>query len=191
MTGGHHVHWLPLGFTALLALMGVWLNQVAERPLSQDNAGFTHDPDYIVEHFNVQTYDLAGRPRHHLGARHMIHYMDDDTTELDQPRFRLTTTGQAPVEVSAERGLMFGDRDSVHFLGDVRARRDAARNQAAFSLTGEHLRVVPDAGLLSSDKPITLRQGKSIIHAGGLYVDDRNKRLEFTGGVRGIYEKTH
>lgn len=191
MTGGHHVHWLPIGFVALLALMGVWLNRVAERPLVFDNAGFAHDPDYIVERFNVQTFDLTGHPRHHLSAGRMVHYMDDDSTELDQPRFRLTTAGQAPVEVSARRGLMFGDRDSVHFLGDVRARRNADGNQAAFDLSGEHLRVVPDAGLLSSDKPITLRQGKSVIHAGGLRVDDHKKRMEFTGGVRGIYEKIH
>lgn len=191
MTGGQHVHWLPIGFAALLTLMSVWLNQLAERPQVLDNAGFSHDPDYIVEHFNVQAFDLSGKPRHRLTARRMIHYMDDDTTELDQPRFRLTTADQAPVDVGARRGLMFGDRESVHFLGDARATRGATRDQSAFILTGEHLRVVPNAGLLSSDKPVTLRQGKSVIHAGGLYVDDHNKRLELTGGVRGLYEKTH
>ncbi len=191
MTGGHHIHWLPLGFVALLALMSAWLNQLAERPQVLDNTGFSHDPDYIVEHFNVQAFDLGGRPRHRLIAQRMIHYMDDDTTELDQPRFRLTTAGQAPVDVSSRRGLMFGDRDSVHFLGDVRATRSATRDQSAFILTGEHLRVVPDAGLLSSDKPVILRQGTSVIHAGGMYADDHNKRLELTGGVRGLYEKTH
>ncbi|MDD5387913.1 MAG: LPS export ABC transporter periplasmic protein LptC [Gallionellaceae bacterium] len=191
MTGGQHVHWLPIGFAALLTLMSAWLNQVAEHPQVLDNAGFTHDPDYIVEHFKVQAFDISGRPRHRLIAQRMIHYMDDDTTELDQPRFRLTTAGQAPVDVSSRRGLMFGDRESVHFLGDVRATRSATRDQSAFILTGEHLRVVPDAGLLSSDKPVTLRQGKSVIHAGGLYLNDHNKQLELTGGVRGLYEKTH
>jgi len=190
MTGGHHVHWLPIGFVALLTLMSAWLNQLAERPQVQDNTGFTHDPDYIVEHFNVQAFDISGKPRHRLIAQRMTHYMDDDTTELDQPRFRLTTADQAPVDISARRGLMFGDRDSVHFLGDVRATRSASRDQTAFILTGEHLRAVPDAGLLSSDKPVILRQGKSVIHAGGLYVDDHNQRLELTGGVRGLYEKT-
>ncbi len=190
MTGGHHVHWLPIGFAALLALMSAWLNQLAERPRLDDNAGFTHDPDYIVELFKVQTFDLAGRPRHYLSARRMIHYMDDDTSELEQPQFRLTTVGRAPINVRARRGLIFGDRESVHFLGDVEARRDSTRDQAAFILTGEHLRAIPDAGLLNSEKPVILRQGKSVIHAGGLYVDEHSKRLELTGGVRGNYEKT-
>jgi lipopolysaccharide export system protein LptC len=191
MTGGHHVHWLPLGFVALLALLGTWLNQLAQSPPALDNAGFTHDPDYIVEHFNVQTFDLAGQPRQHLIAREMRHFMDDDSSELIQPQFRLTSDHLAPLDISARRGVIFGDRDSVHFLGDARAVRAATADQPAFNLSGEHLRAVPDAGILSSDKPVTLRQGKSVIHAGGLYVDEHNKRLELTGGVRGVYEKTH
>jgi lipopolysaccharide export system protein LptC len=191
MRGGHHVHWLPLAFAAMLALISGWLNQVAERPLVQDDAGFTHDPDYIVENFNAQTFDLEGRPYQFLSARRMIHYMDDDTSELDQPQFRLTRADRAPIEVSARRGLIFGERDSIHFLDDVRATRSAKPGQAAFVLTGEHLRVVPDAGIMSSDKPVTLRQGESVIHAGGLYSDDHSKRLELTGGVRGLYEKPH
>lgn len=191
MTGGHHVHWMPLGLVALIALLGGWLNQLAELPPVQDDAGFAHDPDYIVEHFNVQAFDNEGRPRHHLSAHRMVHYMDDDTSELELPHFRLTSVGQAPLEVRAQRGLIFGDRESVHFLGDVQAIREATRDQAAIKVTGEHLRVIPDAGILNSDKPVILSQGKSVIRAGGLYADEHNKRMELTGGVRGIYETTH
>jgi lipopolysaccharide export system protein LptC len=189
MTAGHHVHWMPLGLAALIALLGVWLNHLAERPQVEDNTGFVHEPDTIVEHFKVQTFDTAGRPLHLLTARRMLHYMDDDTSELDLPLFRLTSTDQPPVEVRARRGLVFGDRRSVHFLGDVQATREATADQLALTLTGEHLRVVPEAGILNSDKPVTLRQGQSVIHAGGLYVDEPKKRLELTGGVRGLYEK--
>jgi lipopolysaccharide export system protein LptC len=159
--------------------------------VARDDAGFDHDPDYIVEQFKVWTFDIEGKPRHHLTAERMIHYMDDDTSELAKPTFRLTSAKRAPIEVSADRGLIFGDRDSVHFLGDARATRGATPAQSAFTLSGEHLRVVPDAGILNSDKPVTLRQGKSVIRAGGLYVDERKQRLELTGGVRGLYEKTH
>jgi lipopolysaccharide export system protein LptC len=190
MTGGHHVHWLPLAFVASLALLSTWLNQLAQSPKTQDNAGFTHDPDYIVEQIQVQTFALDGRPQQRLVAQRMVHYMDDDSTELVQPRFRLTTADLAPVDVTAQRGLIFGDRDSVHFLGDAHASRGATPNQAAFILTSEHLRVLPEANILSSDKPVILRQEKSVIRAGGLYADEHSKRLELTGGVRGIYEKT-
>lgn len=192
MTGGHHhVHWLPLVLAALIALMSAWLNQLAKSPEAADDTGFDHAPDYIVENFKVRTYGLDGQPRHILQAQRMIHYMDDDTSELDRPLFHLTTAERARIEISAQRGLIFGDRDSIHFLGEVRAMRHASPEQSAFLLTGEHLRVVPDAGILNSDKPITLHQGKSAIHAGGLYADEQKQRLELTGGVRGQYETTH
>ena len=189
MTGGHHVHWLPLGFAVLLALLSAWLNQVAERPQAVDNAGFTHDPDYIVERFRVQTFDLSGKPRYRLDARRMTHYMDDDSTVLTQPRFHLNSGEQAPMDVGARRGLIFGDRESLHFLGDAQAVRAATPDHPALSLSGEHLRAIPDAGILSSDNPVTLRLGNTVIHAGGLYADNHSKRLDLTGGVRGIYEK--
>lgn len=191
MTGGHHVHWLPLALAALIALMSAWLNQLANTPVAYNDFGFDHDPDYIVEDFTVRAFDGEGRPKHQLVAQRLVHYMDDDTSELDQPRFRLTAAGRAPIDVSSRRGLIFGDRDSVHFLGDARAIRAATPEQSAFALSGEHLRVVPDAGILNSDKPVILRQGQSVIHAGGLYADEHNKRLDLTGGVRGLYEKTH
>ena len=188
MTGGHHVNWLPLALAAMIALMSAWLNQLAKAPRPLDDRGFTHDPDYIVEQFKVRTFDLEGKPRHLLSARRMVHYMDDDTSELDLPFFHLTTAQRAPIEVVAQRGLIFGDRDSIHFIGEARATRGATAAQSAFVLSGEHLRVVPDAGILNSDKPVILRQGGSAIHAGGLYADERNQRLELTGGVRGHYE---
>jgi len=188
--GGHHVQWLPLGIAALLALLSTWLNHLAELPLVEDNSGFAHDPDYVVEDFNAQAYDLAGRPKHRLQARRMTHYMDDDSIELEAPSFLLTTPGRAPVEVHGRRGLVFADVGSVHFLGDVRVTQAATVDQAAFTLDTEHLRVVPDAGILSSDKPVILRQGNSVINAGSLFIDDHNKLLTLIGGVRGHYEKT-
>ncbi len=188
MTTGHHVHWMPVGLAALLALLSFWLNQLVEQPGTLDNAGFGHDPEYIVENFTAQAFDRQGDPRHRLEAARMVHYMDDDTTTLDQPFFRLTTTGQAPTEVRARRGLIIGQGETVHFLDDVRAVRLPHAGRPALTLNGEHLRAVPDAGILSSDKPVVFRQGLSVIRAGGMYADDQV--LKLTGGVRGLYDKT-
>lgn len=85
MIGGHHIHWPPLALAALLALLGFWLNLVGVRPNIVDNAGFGHDPDYVVERFDALAFDVRGEPRHRLAAERMTHYMDDDTTVLDNP----------------------------------------------------------------------------------------------------------
>jgi lipopolysaccharide export system protein LptC len=189
MTAGHHVNWLPLGGVALLALLSAWLNQLAMAPQVIDNGGFAHDPDFIAEQFSAQSFDQQGRPQHRLSATRMAHYMDDDTMELQAPRFQLEGD-HSVMRVEARRGLIFGEGEAVHFLGDVVATRQVGPGQPLFSLKTEHLRVVPDSGIMTSEKPVELRQGNSEIHAGGLFIDNQNKLLRLTGGVRGLYEKT-
>lgn len=189
MTTGHHVQWLPLGVAALLAVMSFWLNQLVHTERPFDTAGFTHDPDYIVEHLTAYGFDLDGNPRHRLDTVRMTHYMDDDTTALEQPRYSQITPGKAPLEVRAKRGLIIGQGEVVHFLDDARATRQATADQPAMTLDGEHFRVLPDAHILTSDKPVVLRQGLSVMHGGSLYADDHV--LNLTGGVTGRYEKAN
>lgn len=189
MTGGHHVQWMPLGSVALLALLSGWLNHLASTPGVVDNAGFAHDPDFIVEAFSARSFDAEGRPQHSLSAQRMAHYMDDDTTELVEPRFALTAADRALLRVEARRGLIFGEGEAVHFLENVRASRQSQFGQSPFELETTHLRVVPNSGVITSEKPVTLRQGSSSIQAGGLLIDHRNQLLKLSGGVRGHYEQ--
>lgn len=188
MTGGHHVQWMPLGSVALLALLSGWLNHLASAPKMVDNAGFGHDPDFIVEAFQARSFDAQGRPQHALSARRMTHYMDDDTTELLDPRIMLTSADRAVVRVEARRGLIFGEGEAVHFLDGARISREKAATEAPYLLEAQHLRVVPNDAVITSEKPVTLRQNGSLLQAGGLKLDHRKQLLELTGGVRGQYE---
>jgi hypothetical protein len=60
MSLGYHVHWPPMVLALFLALLGAWLNQVAVKMPVEDDAGFAHEPDYIVEDFNALAFDIAG-----------------------------------------------------------------------------------------------------------------------------------
>ena len=42
MTGGHHVHWLPLVLAAMLALMSAWLNQLAKADRKSTRLNSSH-----------------------------------------------------------------------------------------------------------------------------------------------------
>jgi len=45
-----------------------------------------HDPDYLVANFTTTTYNQEGAAESILSAARMIHYPDDDSTELTAPR---------------------------------------------------------------------------------------------------------
>jgi lipopolysaccharide export system protein LptC len=191
MMGGHQVHWLPLGLVTLLALLGMWLNQLTHRPVVVDNGGFAHEPDTIVKNFNALAFDREGRPLHRLSATRLVHYMDDDTTELDSPRFSVLARDRVRSEVTARRGQVSSNGQHVHLLGDVRLSRLGPGDQAPLTLETEYLWIIPDAGIMQTHKPVTLKQGRAVIMAGNLLVNDPNKEVTLSGGVHGSYAKTH
>src|SRR5688572_457196 len=71
----------PLGLMLALALLTFYL----ERTVREDDAPPAlrrHDPDYLVTNFTTTTYNRDGAAETVMSAAQMVHYPDDDTTEL-------------------------------------------------------------------------------------------------------------
>lgn len=189
MIGGHRVHWLPLGLATLLALLGMWLNQLTHRPVVVDNGGFAHEPDTIVTNFNALAFNRAGQPLHRLSAGRLVHFMDDDTTVLEFPRFSVLEKQSARSEVTADRGQVSGNGQHVHFIGNVKLTRQAQGEPVPASLETDYLWITPDARIMQTHKPVILTRGSTIITAGSLLVNDKTKQISLNGGVHGSYAK--
>lgn len=186
-SGGFHVNWTPIGLVLFLAMLGVWLNQVSGRIESVDNAGFTHDPDYIVENFDALAFAPDGAPQHRLMADRLTHFMDDDTTVLDKPRFR-SLDSRATAEVNARRALISTDGKRVFFLKDVHISRNFPGNGPPITMDTEYLQVNPYERVMMTDRNVTLRQGRSVVTANKLLIDNNAQLLSLEGTVRGTYE---
>ena len=188
MTGAQHIHWPPLLIACLLAAITLWLNQLdGKLPVVVDTAGFTHDPDYYVLEFDALVFDPQGKPLHSLRADRLIHYMDDDTTVLDNPVYQATDT-RGKLVVRSHRALLSADNRHVHFFDEVVIVRTPPGDRPPLSLRTEYLHVTPDARTLRTDKPVELRQGASIITASALFADGNRDELILTGTVRGHHE---
>ncbi|MEW5786521.1 MAG: LPS export ABC transporter periplasmic protein LptC [Pseudomonadota bacterium] len=187
MTGvGYHVNWTPLGLALILAALGTWLNVVSRHTETVDNAGFTHDPDYLVENFDALAYDLQGNPQHRLTATRMTHYMDDDTTVLDQPGFQSLDT-RARAEVHSRRALISADGKRVFFLDRVRVNHLPAGANTPITVETDYLQVTPEMRTLETDRSIILRQGTAQVGAGRLFIDGKAGTVSLSGQVRGTY----
>lgn len=182
--------WLPLAIVGGLVILTTWLGQLVQTPLSRTSAAIGHTPEYFAEDFNITAYDVGGEPRYRLNAVHMVHYMDDETTELDAPRFVREGAGISRVVVRSLHGKVSSDGRDVHFIGDVRMLQERGTDAPPLELSTEYLQVLPEADRMLTDRPVLLKEGRSEVRGAGMVADGKQRTLDLQGRVRGIYE-TH
>ena len=86
---------LPLVLLALLAALIFWLNQSVRAPSLGQEGDLRRAPDYMIENFSAVRMDHDGVTRHVLFAKRMLHYPDEDTTDLEQPHFQMLSNDSA------------------------------------------------------------------------------------------------
>lgn len=185
MTPGS-VNWQPLLIAATLAGLTLWLNHATEVAVIRDDGGFSHIPDYYIDNFRATAFDADGHPLHVLQAQRMVHYMDDDTTSLTEPRYAQQRPGKPAIQASARRGVVSGNGDHVHFLDQVSVTRVADAGPA-LEIQTEYLHIIPDAELIQTDKPLVIAQGASELTANSLLADGNSRAVLLRGGVKGSY----
>lgn len=180
--------WLPLAIVAVMAAVAYWLNHLASQPLPVDDAAFRHDPELIVDNLVATAFDREGNPRYTLSAARMLHYTDDETTELTAPRFQHRSATAPAINAEAARGFISTRGEHVHLLDRVRLTRAATGATPEMVLTTDYLQITPEAELMRTDRPVELVQGTSTMRADTLLLDGRTRSLELKGNVKGIYE---
>lgn len=176
----------PILLLAGLAALTYWLDQSMQDPLLPREKRPAHEPDYTVERLVATRMDVKGRLRDTLQSAKMVHYPDDDSTELITPRFVSFARG-APFTVTAKRAQVSSNGGNVYFHEDVRATRAAQGAKSALVLTTEYLHLMPDDNIAKTDRPVTLSDAGMTIKAGGMELNGETRVLKLHNGVRGVY----
>lgn len=177
----------PLAIMFVLALITVWLDRavrVEEAPPSLRR----HDPDYTLDNFRLTTYGRDGAGESMLAAAKMLHYPDDDTTELVAPRLVKSRPSEPRMTVSAERGSLSRDGEEIFLYDNVVLvrERDATRPEAR--LTTSFLHVLRGGSLVRTDREVTIVEGERSLAGRGMEYDSDRQRLDLRAQVRGRFE---
>ena len=176
----------PVVLLILLAALTYWLDRAVQGPAAQGKTVLRHDPDYMVDKLLATRMDVNGRVRDTLHAAHMVHYPDDDSTELTKPRFM--TFGQgAPMSITANHGLVSSNGGNLYFRGDVRAARAPYANNSELVVTTQYLHVLPDDNIARTDQPVTIQDASMTIDAVGMELNNETRILKLNAKVRGVY----
>ncbi len=182
--------WFPLALLAVLAALTFWLDRATQPPGGPRDGTQRHEPDYIVDRLTVTRMGADGRPKHTLFSERMIHFPDDDSTQLVAPRFTSNAASRAPVTVTARRGLVSSNGENVFFEDDVAVRRASYRDKSELVVRTDFLHVIPDDHIATTDRPVTITDAHTTVSAVGLELNSETRVLKLLSRVKGTFHGT-
>jgi lipopolysaccharide export system protein LptC len=178
----------PLLLIGMLAALTFWLDRVVQDPASGAPGPSRHDPDYVVEKLNSVSLGETGAVFYTLAAAKMVHYPDDDSTLLTDPKFVSYGAARAPVTITASEGVVSSKGDHVYFQDNVRVTRAPYGGNSELVMRTAFLHVVPDLHLARTDRSVTITDATGTVTADGLEMNSETRVIRLLSKVRGTYE---
>lgn len=172
----------PLALMLALALLTFYL----ERTVREDEsppALRRHDPDYLVTNFTTTTYNADGAAETVMSAERMVHYPDDDTTDLFAPRVVQAKPNQPRYSVRADRGQLSRDGDEIFLYGGVLLVRDASAEGPEARMTSEFLHVLRERSLVRTDREVKIVEGSRSLQGRGMEYNNDTRSLVLRSDV--------
>jgi lipopolysaccharide export system protein LptC len=171
----------------VLALLTFYL----ERMVREEEAAppqRRHDPDYIVTNFTATTYDREGTPLSVLSAARMVHFPDDDTTELYAPRVVQMKPNEPRMSVSAERGAVSANGEELFLYDNVLLVREADDERPEARLTTSFLHILRERSLVRTDREVTIVEDNRSLSGRGMEYNSESRVFTLMADVRGRFE---
>ena len=174
----------PLLVLTLLAGVSVWLERVTQQEPVTKTDKTRHEADFSAERITLHRFDPTGKVQYILVADSMLHYADDESSELKNPRLNYLNRPE-PVWVESRFASVNKDGTTVVLTDEVLVRRAAHAGKPESTLRTEQMTVWPEDEKMRADKPVTLTQGQTVINAERMESDNIIGEVRLQGQVRG------
>ena len=176
----------PLTLMLALALLTFWLERAVREEQVHPSLR-RHDPDYIVENFRVVNHDQSGAVESTLSARKMLHYPDDDSTELALPRVVNSRRDRPRTDISAARGALSQDGEEVFLYDNVLLTREATDARPELRVETSALHYVRGRSLARTDREVRVIEDGRTLSGRGREYDLEVERMALHERVRGRF----
>jgi lipopolysaccharide export system protein LptC len=170
-----------------LALLTFWLERTVQEDPRPPQLR-RHDPDYIVDNFTTTMYSREGAAESVLSAEKMLHYPDDDSTELFSPRVVQAKPDEPRYTVRADRGALSREGDEIFLYDNVVLVREADAGQPEARMTTDFLHILRDRSLVRTDKPVKIVEGARSLTGRGMEYNNESRELRLANDVVARFE---
>ncbi|NTV69312.1 MAG: LPS export ABC transporter periplasmic protein LptC [Azonexaceae bacterium] len=184
-------HWpsqlFPVIVLLILAGLSFWLQSTVDRGDSNHDGKFRHDPDAMAENFTVRRFDQNGQIKYRLTAPYLVHYPDDDTSELKSPTLTSYRAEGSQVVVTGDHAKVTAKGETIFLWDNVSVTRAATPDRLEMVARMPDLTAQPEAGIAFTGSPVEITQGPSWVKGVGIHIDNNTSTLVLQSQVRGQY----
>jgi lipopolysaccharide export system protein LptC len=187
---------MPLLLMGGLTLLTFWLVQKnTPLPINVIERPRLHEPDYTIKNGALSYLNEQGQTKYRILGKELIHYDDDASIDITQPRMRLFQQDKSPVTVRAKRGHIDGDITILDLFDNVEIYRppqsaSEKQNASPYMLAkSSYFQVLINDDIIKTNKPVELEQGLSVMQSndGGVF-DNVQQSMQLLGTVKGRIE---
>jgi lipopolysaccharide export system protein LptC len=178
----------PLVLMVALAGLTFWLERTVRDEEGLHPSLRRHDPDYIVDNLAHTRFNAQGVVESTLLAVKMLHYPDDDTTDLVAPRVVQTKPNEPRVTVTADRGALSQDGEEVFLYGNVLMVREGGPDRSETRMRTSFMHVVQAHSVIQTDRDVVITEDDRVLSGRGMEYHNDSKELFLRERVRGRFE---
>ena len=184
-------HWpsqlFPVVLLALLAGLSFMLQRAVDQEEAKQDGKPRHDPDAIAENFVARRFDENGLVKYRLTAPYLVHFPDDDSSELKSPVLISYRQSAPPIEVTGKNARVTAKGETIYIWDEVRVTRAATPERPEMVARMPDLTAQPDAGTAFTNSPVEITQGQSWMTGVGAQIDNNNSTFVLQSQVKGQY----
>ncbi len=178
----------PLLLMLALAGLTFWLERTVRVEEGAHPSLRRHDPDYVVDKLTHTRFNAQGVVESTLAAVKMLHYPDDDSTELVAPRLVQTKPNEPRVTLSADRGALSQDGEEIFLYGNVLVVREGGAERPETRINTSFLHLVRGQSVIRTDREVVITEEDRVLSGRGMEYHNDSKQLFLRERVRGKFE---
>jgi lipopolysaccharide export system protein LptC len=178
----------PLLLMLALAALSFWLERTVREEEGAHPSLRRHDPDYIVDNLNHTRYNAQGAIESTLAAVKMLHYPDDESTDLVAPRVVQSKPNEPRVTLTAERGTLSQDGEEVFLYDNVLVVREGNAERPETRMRTSFMHVVQSQSVIRTDRDVVITEDDRVLSGRGMEYRNDTKEMFLRERVRGRFE---
>ena len=178
----------PLLLMLSLAGLTFWLERTVREEEGAHPSLRRHDPDYVDDNLTHTRFNVQGLVESTLTAAKMLHYPDDDSTDLVAPNVVQTKPNEPRVTVTADRGALSRDGEEVFLYDNVLIVREGGPDRSETRMRTSFMHVVQAHSVFRTDRDIVITEEDRVISGRGMEYRNDTRELFLRERVRGRFE---